>query len=77
MVNTANRATKCDEGVANRLARPVRHAEMGQHHRISGKYLCASGGEMAWREDNRRQSNKNALHMMASGAALAHSTSRV
>ena len=54
----------------------LRRAEMGQHHHISGKYLIAYAVEMAWREDNRRQSN-GALHMAATGAALGHPVSRI
>jgi len=48
----------------------LRRAELGQHHHISGKYLAAYAGEMAWREDTRRQAN-GALHEAATGAALA------
>jgi len=54
----------------------LRRAEMGQHHHISGKYLGSYAGEMAWREDNRRQAS-GSLHEMAAGAALAHPVSRV
>lgn len=54
----------------------LRRAEWGQHHHISGKYLLAYAREMAWREDNRRQTN-GSLHEMAAGAALAHPVSRV
>ena len=32
----------------------LRRAEFGQHHRISGPYLQFYAGEMAWREDMRR-----------------------
>ncbi len=53
----------------------LRRAEIGQHHHISGQYLSAYAGEMAWREDNRRQSN-GALHEMATRAALSHPVSR-
>lgn len=53
----------------------LRRAEIGQHHHISGQYLSAYAGEMAWREDNRRQSN-GALHEMATHAALSHPVSR-
>lgn len=35
----------------------LRRAQWGQHHRISGKYLTRYAAEMAWREDNRRESN--------------------
>ncbi len=54
----------------------LRRAEMGQHHHISGKYLAAYAGEMAWREDTRRQAN-GALHVAATGAALGHPVSRI
>jgi transposase-like protein len=54
----------------------LRRAEMGQHHRISGKYLASYASEMAWREDNRRVSN-GAQHGAVTGAALAHPVSRV
>ena len=53
----------------------LRRAEIGQHHHISGRYLLAYAREMAWREDNRRQTN-GALHGMAAGAALRHPVSR-
>ena len=54
----------------------LRRAEWGQHHHISGKYLGAYAGEMAWREDTRRKPN-GTLHTLATGAALAHPVSRV
>jgi transposase-like protein len=54
----------------------LRRAEVGQHHHISGLYLAAYAGEMAWKEDNRRQPN-GTLHTVATGAALAHPVSRV
>lgn len=53
----------------------LRRAEMGIHHRISGQYLGAYAGEMAWREDHRRKSN-GVQHLMMVGAALAHPVSR-
>ena len=53
----------------------IRRAEIGQFHHISGKYLGAYAGEMAWKEDNRRQAN-GTLHTLATGAALAHPVSR-
>jgi hypothetical protein len=53
----------------------VRRAEIGQHHHISGNYLGAYAGEMAWKEDNRRVAN-GTQHTMATGAALAHPVSR-
>jgi transposase-like protein len=54
----------------------LRRAEIGQHHHISGKYLGAYAAEMAWKEDNRRQSN-GALHAAATGAALGHPVSKM
>ncbi len=54
----------------------LRRAELGQHHRISGKYLAAYAREMAWREDTRRRPN-GTLHVLAAGAALGHPVSRV
>ena len=53
----------------------LRRAEMGIHHRISGDYLGAYAGEMAWREDNRRKSN-GVQYLMMVAAALAHPVSR-
>ena len=35
----------------------LRRAELGTHHHISGPYLAAYAGEMAWRENERRASN--------------------
>jgi hypothetical protein len=54
----------------------LRRAEFGQHHHISGKYLGAYAGEMAWKEDNRRVTNGE-QHRAVTGAALAHPVSRV
>ena len=54
----------------------LRRAEIGQHHHISGKYLGAYAGEMAWKEDNRRQAN-GMQHEAATSAALAHPVSRI
>ena len=53
----------------------LRRAEMGVHHRISGAYLGAYAGEMAWREDHRRVSN-GVQYLMATNAALTHPVSR-
>lgn len=53
----------------------MRRAELGQHHHISGKYLLAYAGEMAWKEDNRRVDN-GAQHKAVVGMALAHPVSR-
>ena len=53
----------------------LRRAEWGQHHHISGAYLHAYAGEMAWREDHRRETN-GALFMLTAAAAAAHPVSR-
>lgn len=53
----------------------LRRAEIGIHHHISGKYLAAYAGEMAWREDRRRMSNGEQYLMMAAAAA-SHPVSR-
>jgi transposase-like protein len=52
----------------------LRRAEIGQHHHIGG-YLHQYAGEMAWREDYRRQPN-GTLAQLAAGAALGHPVSR-
>lgn len=54
----------------------LRRAEWGQHHHISGKYLAAYAGEMAFREDNRREPN-GAMYGLVAAAALTHPVSRV
>ncbi len=51
--STADACTNQAESYFSRL----RRAEIGTHHRISGRYLGAYASEMAWREDNRRISN--------------------
>nr|WP_066817979.1 IS1595 family transposase [Sphingomonas mali] len=53
----------------------LRRAEIGTHHHISGPYLYAYAGEMAWREDNRRVSNGTQAHMVGE-AAMASGVSR-
>ena len=53
----------------------LRRAELGQHHHISGPYLKFYAGEMAWREDTRRDDN-GALAELAGVAALGHPVSR-
>jgi hypothetical protein len=53
----------------------LRRAELGQHHHISGIYLPAYANEMAWREDNRRQSN-GTLYTLTAAAAAKHPVSR-
>lgn len=53
----------------------LRRAEIGVHHHIAGPYLNAYAGEMAWREDNRREANGTQAAMVA-GAAMASPVSR-
>lgn len=53
----------------------LRRSEFGIHHRISGEHLQAYASEMAWREDNRRESNGD-QYLMVTTAALAHPVSR-
>ena len=53
----------------------LRRAEFGIHHHISGRYLYAYAGEMAWRENNRRVSN-GAQYLGVTGAALNTPVSR-
>lgn len=54
----------------------LRRAEIGVHHRIAGKYLDQYAGEMAWREDSRRESNGNQFAMLVSAAAIAPTSQR-
>jgi transposase-like protein len=49
----------------------LRRAEIGTHHRISGRYLNRYASEMAWREDHRRVANGTQYSFIAT-AALAH-----
>ncbi len=49
----------------------LRRAEIGTHHHVAGKHLAAYAVEMAWREDNRRQSNGNQFTMITAAAAAA------
>lgn len=69
-----------DEGVCTNQAESyfsrLRRAEIGQHHHVSGRYLYAYAGEMAWREDYRRRPN-GALFGLVAAAAAAHPVSRV
>jgi transposase-like protein len=53
----------------------LRRAEIGIHHRISGQYLYAYAGEMAWRDNNRRVSN-GAQYLGVVAAALNAPVSR-
>jgi transposase-like protein len=64
----------CTNQVESYFSR-LRRAELGQHHHISGPYLRFYAGEMAWREDTRREDN-GALWELAGVAALAHAKSR-
>lgn len=54
----------------------LRRAEIGTHHHISGQYLHAYAGEMAWREDYRRRANGSQFNMIVA-ATMAHPKSRV
>jgi transposase-like protein len=40
----------------------LRRSEIGQHHHIAGAHLDRYAGEMAWREDMRRQSTGSQFH---------------
>ena len=53
----------------------LRRAEFGQHHHINGHYLPFYAGEMAWREDMRREDN-GTQHRRVTANALAHPKSR-
>jgi ISXO2-like transposase domain len=64
----------CTNWAESYLARLCR-AKLGQHHHISGKYLHAYAGNMAWKEDNRRQANYVQRQAVTS-AALAYPFSR-
>jgi transposase-like protein len=69
-----------DDGVSVNQAESffsrLRRAEIGQHHRMSGRYLYQYANEMAWREDNRRVAN--GMHLkLVTGAALRHPKSEV
>lgn len=68
-----------DEGACTNQAESyfsrLRRAEIGTHHRISGRHLNAYAGEMAWREDRRRQTNGDQFVALV-GAAVAAPVSR-
>jgi hypothetical protein len=49
--------------------RRVRRAEAGHHHHVAGPYLLRYAQEASWREDNRRISNGEQVHMI-SGLAV-------
>lgn len=52
----------------------LRRAEIGVHHKISGRYLGSYANEMAWREDTRRTAN-GVQFKLAVKAAMAHPVS--
>ena len=52
----------------------LRRAEIGHHHHIAGAYLLRYAQEAAWREDNRRVSNGEQVHLVA-GLAMARKPS--
>ena len=68
-----------DDGVCTNQAESffsrLRRAEIGTHHHISGRYLQAYAGEMAWREDQSRKSNGGQFLLIAAATA-AHPVSR-
>lgn len=49
----------------------LRRAEVGVHHHIAGPYLNAYAGEMAWREDNRREANGTQAAMVTRSAMVS------
>lgn len=53
----------------------IRRAEIGVHHRVSGRHLHQYANEMAWRENHRRVDN-GSQYLMVAGASLAHPVSR-
>ena len=70
-----SREFKGDDGACTNEAESwfsrLRRAEMGVHHRISGRYLYQYANEMAWREDARREPNGLQWRRII-GAALRH-----
>ena len=48
----------------------LRRAEIGHHHHIAGTYLLRYAQEAAWREDNRRVSNGEQVHLVAALAMV-------
>src|SRR3954454_11869072 len=68
-----------DDGASTNMAESffsrLRRAEYGQHHHISGVYLGFYAGEMAWREDMRREDNGDQYERMTADA-LHHPKSR-
>jgi transposase-like protein len=69
--STAEACTNQAESFFSRL----RRAEIGTHHHIAGPYLNSYAAEMAWREDNRRESN-GIQYLAIADAALKHPVSR-
>ena len=53
----------------------LRRAEIGQHHHIAGPHLGQYAGEMAWREDVRRNATGSQFHACGR-LALGHPPSR-
>lgn len=49
----------------------LRRAEIGVHHHVAGPYLNAYAGEMAWREDNRREPNGTQAAMVTRAAMVS------
>jgi hypothetical protein len=43
----------------------LRRDEIGHHHHVAGPYLLRFAQEAAWREDNRRTSNKDQVECVA------------
>ena len=58
----------CTNGAESYFSR-LRRAELGTHHSIAGPYLSAYAEEMAWRENQRRNSNGSQYMALASAAA--------
>ncbi len=58
----------CTNGAESFFSR-LRRAELGTHHSIRKAYLGAYAGEMAWREDHRRESNGAQFIGIAKSAA--------
>jgi hypothetical protein len=64
----------CTNGAESYFSR-LRRAEIGTHHSVAGPYLSAYAEEMAWRENQRRNSN-GAQYMALASAAAHHPISR-
>jgi transposase-like protein len=64
----------CTNGAESFFSR-MRRAEIGTHHSIAGPYLSAYAEEMAWRENQRRNSN-GSQYMALASAASHHPVSR-